>query len=218
MAAGLPRETVDHGEAEAGALADRLGREERLEHLGGEFGGHADAGVGHAEGEILARRHVVARGGMAVEPFVVGLDRDAAAVGHGVAGVDAEVQQRVLELWRVDQSRPQPRRAHHFNGDGGADGPADEVLHAAHQHVDVRRAGIERLPPRKGEQAMRQCRGATRGTLRCDHVAIELGDPALPDAQRHQLEAAGNAGEQIVEIVRQAAGELAHRLHLLRLA
>ena len=71
------------------------------------------------------------------------------------------------------------------------------------------------------EKASRRCVSAAARRAapgRGDHVAVELGDPALRDAQGQQLEAAGYAGEQVVEVVRQAAGELAHRFHLLRLA
>ncbi len=40
---------------------------------------------------------------------------------------------------------------------------------------------------------------------------------ARPEAQQQQIAEADHGGEQIVEVMRHAAGELAHRLHLLRL-
>src|SRR3954471_309484 len=48
-------------------------------------------------------------------------------------------------------------------------------------------------------------------------VAIDLRRASLVRANTHQLEIAGNAGEQIVEVVRQPASQLADRLHLKRL-
>ena len=48
-------------------------------------------------------------------------------------------------------------------------------------------------------------------------VALEIADPALRQPRLQQLETAADPGQQIVEIVRQAAGELTHGLHLLRL-
>ncbi len=45
VAAGLAGETVDHRQAEAGALADGLGSEEGFEDAGQHFGVHAAAAV-----------------------------------------------------------------------------------------------------------------------------------------------------------------------------
>ena len=54
LAARLVREAEDLAEAEAGALADRLGREEGLERALEHLGGHAAAGVGDADPDIIA--------------------------------------------------------------------------------------------------------------------------------------------------------------------
>ena len=54
LAAGLVGEAEDLAEAEAGALADRLGREEGLERALHDFGGHSAAGVGDADPHIFA--------------------------------------------------------------------------------------------------------------------------------------------------------------------
>ena len=105
LPARLPGEAVDHRQPEPGALADRLGGEERIEGARDHVGRHAGAGVGDAERDVLPRRQVALARGALVEPFVGGLDGEAAAVGHGVARVDAEVEQRVLEL-RADRPAP----------------------------------------------------------------------------------------------------------------
>ena len=47
-----------------------------------------------------------------VELRVAGLDGELAAVRHGVAGVDREVEQRVLKLVGVAQRRPQAAGQH----------------------------------------------------------------------------------------------------------
>jgi hypothetical protein len=49
-------------------------------------------------------------------------------------------------------------------------------------------------------------------------AAADLRNPPLRHAPFDNLQAAGDALEQIVEIMRDAAGELSHRFHLLRLA
>ena len=60
--------------------------------------------------------------------------------------------------------------------------------------------------------------GALGRALRGGDVAVDLAEPALAQSRLHQLERAHDAREQIVEVVRDAAGELPDRFHLLRLA
>ena len=88
-----------------------------------------------------------------------------------------------------------------------------------HEPVRVGRLRIERLAAREGEQAVGERRRALRRALRRVDVAVDVLDrgPA-PMPRLQQLQAAGDAGQQIVEVVRDAAGELADRFHLLRLA
>ena len=83
--------------------------------------------------------------------------------------------------------------------------------------------GAERLPAAEGEQAMGELRGvagALHGHLdRTDEPCgpfRSVAGLALEPAADH-VEIAEDDGEQIVEVVRHAAGELADGLHLLRL-
>ena len=54
MTAELLDDPVDRGQPEAGALADLLGREERLEDMLAGLAVHADAGVADGELDIPA--------------------------------------------------------------------------------------------------------------------------------------------------------------------
>ena len=98
-AAALGDDRVDGREAEAGALAARLGREVRLEEPRQHVRRHALAGVGETQHHFRRRQHVV--------PDLVGAQLDArgdaqlAALGHGVAGVGGEVEQHLLDLAAV---------------------------------------------------------------------------------------------------------------------
>jgi hypothetical protein len=98
-AAGL-LDDAEHGrQAEAGALTDRLGGEERLEDPGPGRRLHADAGVADRQHHVPAGAGAELGGGVGlVELDVGGLDGQPAAVGHGVAGVDHQVHQHLLEL------------------------------------------------------------------------------------------------------------------------
>jgi len=105
--------------------------------------------------------------------------------------------------------------------DSFAERATQEIGDAAHQHVEIERLGAERLATRKSEQPLRE-RGAALGAshrLRQGdpHPVLRGLGPILKLAPR-QLEISYHDSEQVVEVVRDAAGELADGLHLLRLA
>ena len=107
---------------------------------------HADAGVGDADHDILAGRHLGLPGRVAlVEMGVGGLDRELAAVRHGVARIDREVEHRDLQLVGIDMHAPQPARQHRLDRDLLAERAPQQVGHAGDQPVDVEDLGIERL-------------------------------------------------------------------------
>src|SRR5690606_3497116 len=101
-AAVAAHDAEDGGEAEAGALADALGGEERLEDLVEVFGGDADAGVADGQAHVVAGFDFSGEARVGLGDFKdAGLKREGAAGGHGVAGVDGEVEQDLVELGRV---------------------------------------------------------------------------------------------------------------------
>ncbi|KAF1853937.1 hypothetical protein Lal_00005148 [Lupinus albus] len=218
MAAGLLGEAVDHRQPQSGALADGLGGEEGIEGLFDHVRRHAGAVVRHAERHILAGMHVLLPRPFMVDPAVAGLDGDPAAARHGVAGVDAEVQQRVFQLRWVDHRRPQPGHADHLHLDARSHGALDQLQHAADQPVGVDRLRRQRLLAGEGEQPVGQRRRPPHRPLRGDDELVQLVDAALVDAGGDAFQRARDAGQQVVEVVRQPAGQLSDRFHLLRLA
>ena len=80
---------------------------------------------------------------------------------------------------------------------------------------DVEHLGLERLPARKGQELARELGGAVHRV----GDRVDVAPPALLGQVGPAQEVGRRAddGEQVVEVVRDAAGELAHRLHLLRL-
>src|SRR6266446_4386224 len=91
-AAGLLDDAVYRRKAEPGALADVLGREERIEDFIDDVGRNAGAGVGHLDQHIVSRRHALvlhARGFGRID--IGGADIELAAVWHGIARVDREI-------------------------------------------------------------------------------------------------------------------------------
>ena len=105
-AAGLLDDAVDRGQAEARALADFLGREERLEDLVDDVGRNAGAGVAHLDQHVVGARHaLVGERAAFARRHVGGAHGELAAVRHGVARVDREIDDHLLELGEV---RPSP--------------------------------------------------------------------------------------------------------------
>ena len=82
------------------------------------------------------------------------------------------------------------------------------------QRRNLRRLDLEPLHPAERQQLSRQPRPAFGRRQRVLGIALEL---RVLDPLRDQVQAPDNDGEQIVEVVRDAAGELPQRLHLLAL-
>src|SRR5262245_32223471 len=89
IAAVLVDDTVAHCQAQAGALARIFGGEERLEDMFPRFLVDPDPGVADRQGYISARQQPdILAYSVLVEHDILRLDRQFAADGHGVAGVD----------------------------------------------------------------------------------------------------------------------------------
>ena len=144
---------------------------------------------------------------------ILGGDGHDAALRHRVAGVEHHIHQCELEFVRVDLDRPCGRRHIEDDPDVAADG--------AHQHFtesrgllgDRQRRRIEALAARKGQELPGERRAALCGVVnrlgRAHGFRVAVGDfsqrPDVP-ADDHQ---------QVVEVVRDAPGELPERVHLL---
>ena len=218
VAAGLLGDAVAGREAEAGALVVRLRREERLEDARLDRLAHAGARVAHREHHVLAGHHV---GGLArvfvVEHHVRRLDHEPAAGGHRVAGVDDEVHQHLLELAAVHLDGADVRLGAHVDRDVLADQPAEHLVQLGDERVDVEERRFHELLPGEAEQlpgeAARGLAGAADLVERLpDRVIGRAGPPSSHPGP------AEDHGQQVVEVVGDAAGQPADRLHLLGLA
>ena len=217
LAARLPCETIDHGESQAGAFAERLGREEGVECACDHLGRHTSARVSHRQGHILAGIQITSRCLTLIERLVCRADGDAAAVGHGIPCIDTEVQKRILELIGVHQGQPKVLGTEHLDADVETDRAANEIFHLGNESIDVSRHGVKCLTTRKCQQAVGERRRAPCSALCGLDVALDAVESALCDANLQHLQTAADPGQQIVEIVCKATRQLAHRLHFLRL-
>ncbi len=96
-----------------------------------------------------------------------------------------------------------------------ADDPPQHRAQLRHDRVEVHDPRLEHLLPAEGQELAGERRRAVRGAVDLQHV-----EPALvvvADRPQQQLGVPDDGREEVVEVVGDAAGELADRLHLLRL-
>ena len=217
MAVGLLDQPVDHAESQTAALAGFLGGEERLESAFQRLGRHAHAGVADRQYDIRPGPHLgLRRGVILFDQDVGGFQRKSAALGHGVAGVDHQVEQGVLELGRIDQRLLQIVGQRRLDPDVGAQGAPHQLQHPQHQLVQVGRLRQQGLAARERQQPLGQLRAPVHGAqgLLRQFVQLRLRRQLLVQ----QFQIAHDDGQQVVEIMSDAAGELTDGLHFLRLA
>ncbi len=155
---------------------------------------------------------------LVLQRHIGGGDAQDAAVGHGVARIDHEVEQGTFQLVLVAVDGPEPGLQRGFDADMAAQRAAQQVAHRIDQFVQFDPLEIQRLASGEGQQAVGQRGGAVgRGGRGLDEALGFVVATGL-DVALGQVEPADDAGEHIVEVVGDAAGELADRFHLLRLA
>ena len=202
---------MHHGKTQPGAFADTLGGEERLRSTGQGLRVHAFAAVGDGKTDIWTRRQA---GGMAqIHKFLPRRDDDAPAARHGIARIDAQVQQRQFQLVLVGNDRPQRRWKLHLNFHVLAQCAFQEVGHAVHQRRQVQGKHFHGLAPCEGQHALGQG-GAALGALDGIVHQAKLGR-IIRQTLAQQLQAAEHRHQQVVEVVRHPAGQLADGVHLL---
>ena len=108
IAAGLLDDAVDHGEAKTRAFADLLRREERLEDLVLHLRRDAMAEILDLDRDIFGRgQRIVVEGGAFGRRHIAGAQRDLAAVRHGVARIDDQIDDDLFELIDVGLDEPE---------------------------------------------------------------------------------------------------------------
>ena len=146
---------------------------------------------------------------------VLGLDGHCAAGRHGVARIDREIENDELDLRRIDLCGPEPVGQTQIHPYRPAEGTLQQVLHACHHRVQVHCTGQQGLSTCERKQVSRQ-RCATH--RRCPGGSKTFIRARLQRAGRlDKVDVADHHGQQVVEVVRDAACELANRLKPLSL-
>ena len=215
-AAGLLDDAVHGRQAEPGAGAELLGREERLEDAFEVFLRDADPGIGDLDQHVIAGRHDF---GAAPQRrrlrHIGGADRQRSAARHRVARVDGKVDDDLFELPLIDLGETEIAAVDELQLDILADQAAQQVRQLDQHVADIEHARLQRLLAREGQQLPHEIGGAVAVLL--DLHDVGEGRVARPEPHQQQVAEPDHRGQQVVEIMRDAAGELADRLHLLRL-
>ena len=205
-----------HCKAEAGSLADFLGGEEGLEDLLLHVFRNARAVVLDLDDDIVGGDNgffIVAR---AVPR--VGIRRaqlDPSAFGHGVARIHDEIDDDLFELVEVGLHEPQVASVLEIDLDLFAHEATQENLEVGQDIAELQDLRAQRLAAREGEQLSHQTRSAV-GVLLDLHDVLE-GRIGWPVIGEQQIRISDDGGEHVVEVMRDAARELADGLHLLGL-
>ena len=161
--------------------------------------------------DIVARLQL----GIVADPPPPAADGQRSAVRHRVARVDREVEHRHFQLRRIGHHRHQMRVEVELLLDPRPQHIAKQRPHLLDQRRDIGRLHLQPLDPAEGEQLAGQPRPPLRRRKRVGRVAQQ---PLVLDLLGDQVEAADDDRQQIVEVMRNAAGQLAERLHFLALA
>jgi hypothetical protein len=207
-------DAVHGGEAEAGTAPRVLGREERLEDALADRLRDPVPAVAHREHRVLAGRERVA-----VHARFGGLERpqsnlQRAALGHRVARVRHEVQRDLLEARGRDANGRDLAEGVEVEAHVGPDDAPQERLHRTQRLERLRHGRALVGGANEVEELAREPRGLRDGLFELHQTAARLEARARRLAPE-QLDVAVHHREEVVEVVRDAAGHAPERFHLV---
>ncbi|OPZ17666.1 MAG: hypothetical protein BWZ10_01163 [candidate division BRC1 bacterium ADurb.BinA364] len=137
-------------------------------------------------------------------------------IAHGMKGVCAEIHQQLMNLAGVAQNRAALGIDVRLDFDRGRDRAAQHAACFLDDRLQAQRAHLPFGLPAERQYLAGQVLGAPAGG---DHFADESPRAGIGGAILHrQFGVAQDGAENVVEVVRDAAGEHADGFHFLRLA
>ncbi len=187
---------------QAKARPPLLRGKERLEDLAQHLGRHPLARVDQAQ----------AHGAPAVHPLARRLNRQFAAAGHGLLGVEQEVQERLFEHLLIQADRRQVGGQVALDVDvGRARRRAEEVVHLLDDLGDVRGQQVEVLDAGEAQEVVGHLDEALAFVLQAldagQGAALALGLRVL-EILGQKLQVQPERAEVVLDLVNEAAGQL----------
>src|SRR6266436_9748146 len=128
VAAVLFHNAVYGGQAESGSFAGFLGGEKGLKDVLDGCRVHAHAGVGNREQNITPGGNKSAVAGEVRSYFnVLSFNDEPSTADHGIPGIQAEIQDHLLELRGIHEGNFEVLRSKNLDVDIGSDDPAEEI-------------------------------------------------------------------------------------------
>ena len=146
---------------------------------------------------------------------VDGADRDAAAARHGVAGVNRQVNNDLIELAAIHPEQPQIPVVIHLQFYILANQSTQQIGKVGQGLGNIQHHRLQFLLAREGQQLTHQI-GRPVGVL---FDLLDIGKRRIVRAMagQQQIGKTDHGGQQIIEIMGNAPGKLADSLHFLRL-
>ena len=173
-----------------------------------------------AKHHILTRKHFgLGRRILLIQVDICRFEGKPSPIGHCVARVDREIENGQLELIGVGMGPPYSAAEHGLNRNLFAKGTTKQIGHPRDEAAQINWFWIEGLLARKGKKPLRQRFGPARSShcVICGSKQPSAVDLPCIEAPLQRLKIAKNDGEEVVEVVCDAARELTNALHLLRL-
>ena len=102
-----------------------------------------------------------------------------------------------------------------LDGDRRADGRSDDLVKATQSRADVEDFGLQRLPACERQKLPGEGRRAP-GRIR-DRLSVAQSPFIIEGWPQQEIRRSADHGQQIIEVMGDAPGQAADRLHLLRL-
>jgi hypothetical protein len=208
-------DAINSSKTHAATAAALLGREERLKDAIASLRVHADAGVGNGKDGVRTGDDVRIEAAVGiVEDRHFGFNGEAAAIGHGIAGVEAEVHENLLDLGGVGFDGLKIG-GDEFHFDVLVDDLVEETGEAVEGGIEIDGAGLKGLTASEGKEFASERSGAI-GLLA--NTGKALGDDRMRAALFiAEFGPAKDCPDDVIEVVSDAAGELTDALEFLRL-
>ena len=205
---------------QAGSLTEALRRKERLEEMRPYLLAHPYTGVRHRQHQVRSRQCArMSPGGVRADRLAVSLDEQAPAVGHGVAGVEGQIHEQLLDLTGVRLHRARPVVQRGLDLYVIAQEPLEHLERVGDLGIQIEAHRGNDLPAGKSQELACQ-RGRP---LPCGRhlLQVEPGRVVARQLGREvdlaHLHVAQDRREQVVEVVSDAARQPPDALHLLGL-
>ena len=216
VSAALIDDAIDGRQAEAGPLALGFRGEERLEDMAQHLPAHPCAVVPDGELEVVARLDIEACfAELLIQRVACRADCQLASARHGVPRVDGQVHDDLLQQARVHAHAAGLIVEEGDQLDILAERAPQELVHLHDHGVGVQDADLDDLLAAEGQQLTGQVRGAL---ARADDLLDGVPERVvLSELVENHAAEPEDGGHDVVEVVRDAAGQPANGLHLLRL-